>query len=74
MAALIMVMGKDRAPHDRKVRIGAQKIMRKHPDEIQQVFKRLAGNLHRDMFLVQHNAVFIIVCVGRILQEPISLQ
>ena len=69
-APLIMIMRQDGTADNRQIRIRAQKVMREDRDEVQQIFKALAGYLHRDMLAVQYDAVLIVIRVRRVLHEP----
>ena len=64
-------MCEDGATHDRKVRIGPDKIVRELCDEIKQLQKRRLIDLHRRMRRVQHDAVLVVVHVWRILEAPL---
>ena len=44
--------------------------MRKQLDEIKQLGKCIAVNLHRDVFSVKHDAVLIVIYVRRVLKSP----
>ena len=44
--------------------------MRKNLKKRCKIFKRFARDRHRHMLVVQHNAVFVVIGVGRILQKP----
>ena len=46
--------------------------MRKFRDERKKILERLTAYQHRDMIPVQHNAVFVVVAVGGILEVPIT--
>ena len=43
--------------------------MREDLEKRREILKRLARNLHWHMMLTQHNAVLVVVGIGRILQE-----
>ena len=64
-------MRQDGSSHDRQVRVGADGVMRQHFQEIHQADKCRPLDLHRYMCSGKHNAVFIVVHIRRILQEPV---
>ena len=70
MAALEVLVAEDGAAHDGQIRVGADKVMREEGDELQQLGKGGAVDLHGDMLTVEDDAVLVIVNVGGILQEP----
>ena len=65
-----MIVTEDRAAHNRQIGIGADKVMRELPYEIKQPRKRVPVYLHGNMPAVEHNAVLIVIDVGRILEKP----
>lgn len=44
--------------------------MRKQFYKVEQLDKSVSFNLHRRMLKIKHNAVFIIIYIGRILKSP----
>ena len=71
MSALEMFMRQNRSADNREIRIRSDKVMRELPDKVKQLFKRAAVNLHRHMLRVEHNTVFIIVDIRRVLKAPV---
>ena len=71
MSALHMVMRKDRAAHDGKVGVGAEEIMGKQLDEIQELNKGGAIDLHGRVLTRKRDTVLVIIYIGRILQIPL---
>lgn len=63
-------MTQDRSSHSKKVRIGAQGIMGKLFDKVEQFSEYRFINFHRHMLPVKHDAVLIIVHIWGILKSP----
>ena len=72
VTALKMLMREDRAADNGQIGVGADKIMRKLSDKIKQLAEYRRVDHHRDMLAVEHDAVLMIVAVGRILQIPVA--
>ena len=70
VAALEVVVGQNRAADNRQVGVGADKVVRKLPHKVEQLAKAGAVDLHRDVLAVEADTVFVVVDIGRILQEP----
>ena len=64
-------MREDRAADNRQIGIGAEKVVRKPGDEIELLDERTAVDFHRCMLAGQHNAVLVVIHVGRVLQKPL---
>ena len=69
-AALEVVVGEDGAADDGQVGIGAQEVMRELLHKVEQAHEALVGDLHGHVLPVEHDAVLIIIGIGRILQIP----
>ena len=54
-------MAQDRTTNDRKIRIGAEKIMREQLYKIKKLYKCIAFYFHRAVLTVEHYAMFIII-------------
>jgi hypothetical protein len=67
---LKMVMIQYRSPDYWQISIGTYEIMGKKFKKIKKPFKGLTGNLHGDMFMAQHNTVFIVIHIRRVLKIP----
>ena len=68
--ALEVIVGQDRSAHDWQIRIGPHEVVRELPHEVQQLGKTRPIDLHRGVLLIEHDAVLVVVHVGRILQVP----
>ena len=66
-------MCQNRAAYNGQVCIGAHKIVRELLDEIQQLAEGCRFNFHRGMLRIEHNAVLVIVYIGRILHKPVTV-
>ena len=69
-AALEVVVGEDRASHDRQVGIGAHEVVRKGRDEIEQTAHVLAVDVHGAMLGAYADAVLLEIGIGAVLQAP----
>ncbi|MNN14106.1 hypothetical protein D3C81_1271600 [compost metagenome] len=67
---LEMIMGQDRTANDRQVRIRADEIMREQRREIKETLKRIAGQLHRHVIVVEYDAMFVVIHIRRVLEKP----
>ena len=63
-------MAQDGAAYNGQIRIGAYKVVGEHPNKVQQLFKGPAVDLHGNVPGVEHDAVFVIVNIGGVLQAP----
>ena len=63
-------MAQDRSAHDGKICVGTQKIMRELTYKVEQFHECRTVDLHRHVFSVQHDAVLIVIYIGRILETP----
>ena len=70
-STLEMVMGQDRTAYDSQVCVGAYKVMRQEVNEIEHFRKSVSVNLHRYMLSIKHNAVFVVIHIGGILEKPV---
>ena len=61
IAALIMIVGEDRAAHDGKISIGAQEIMGETIHKIKEAIKGFAGKMHGFMLAGKHDAMLIVL-------------
>ena len=68
-----MVMCQDRSAHDWQICIRAQHVMRELFYKIKQLYKCGTFDLHRCMLTVEHDTVFVIVYVWRILESPLAV-
>ena len=66
-----MLMRQDRTADDRKIRIGADRIMREEGDELEKPLKCMNVDLHRDVLSREDDAVLIVVDVRGVLHEPV---
>ena len=69
-SALEVIVGKDRSADDGEVGVGANKIVRKLGDKVEQLVEACAIHLHGYMLPVQADAVLIVVHIRGILQIP----
>ena len=65
-----MIMAQNRTTDDRQIRIGAQHIMGKLFYKVKQLHKGIVLDFHRRVLAVKHDAVLIIIHIGRILKSP----
>lgn len=65
-----MIMAQNRTADDRQIRIGAEHIMRKLLYKVKQLHKGIVLDFHRRVLAVKHDAVLIIIHIGRILKSP----
>ena len=65
-----MLVAQDRTADDRQIRVGADKIVRELRHKVEQLVKHRGVDHHWYMLFVKHDAVLVIVAVGRILQIP----
>ena len=72
MTALEMVMAQDRTADNGKIGIGTHEIMGKLPYKIKQLAEGVMLNLHRHMPGIEHDAVLIVIDIGRILEAPLA--
>ena len=56
--------------HDRKIGIGADKVMRELPHKVKQPRESLFVYFHGNVSAVEDNAVLIVIDIGRILEKP----
>ena len=73
MAALEMIVAQNGTAHNGKIRIGTHKIMGKLFYKVKQLCKGGTFNLHGHMLAVKHDAVLIIIYIGRILEIPAAV-
>ena len=71
VAALIVVVRQNRAADDRQIGVRAEEVMRELTDKIEQLAERALIDLHRHVLAAEHDAVLIVVDIGRILEKPI---
>ena len=71
MSTLEVVVAQNRAAHDRKVCVGAEEIVREERDKVQQAAEAARVDFHGDVLSVEHDAVLVVVDVGRVLQVPV---
>ena len=69
-AALVVVVREDGSADDRQICIRAEEIVREDRHEVQEILEALARDLHWHVLAIQDNAMFIIIRVRGILQEP----
>ena len=72
-AALEVVVRENGAAHDGQIGVGADKVMRELRHEIEQAHEAVVRNAHRHMLAVEHDAVLVVISVGRVLQIPLIL-
>ena len=65
-----MVMTQYGTAHDRKIGIGADKVMRELPHKVKQPRESLFVYFHGNVSAVEDNAVLIVIDIGRILEKP----
>ena len=66
-----MIMAQNRTADDRQIRIGAEHIMRKLFYKVKQLHKGIVLDFHRRVLAVKHDAVLIIIHIGRILEAEL---
>ena len=71
VSTLEVLMAEDRAAHNGQVGIGAHKIMGEGLHKVQQLLKSRPVDLHGHMPGIEHDAVLVVVNVGRILEAPV---
>ena len=69
-AALIVVVRQNASAYSRQRSVTAYEIVREFIDKIDEVFKRLSVDVHRNMLAVYRNSVLVKISVGGILPEP----
>ena len=67
-----MFVAQDRTAHNWQIGVGADEIVGEHVQHIEQLFKNCCINHHGNMFLIEHDAVFIIIAIGGVLESPVS--
>ena len=70
ISSLEMVVGQNGAAHDGKIRVGAQEIVGEQLHEVKQLHEGILLDLHRRVLAVEHDAVLVVIHVGRILETP----
>lgn len=63
-------MRQNGAADNRQIRIRAKEIVRVYIHEAQEAGQRLRRQLHRNMLPMKHDAVFVVINVWRVLEEP----
>ena len=71
VAALEVIVAQDRPAHDGQVRVGADKVVRELSQEAEELLKGCPVDLHRGVAAVKHDAVFVVVDIRGILEEPV---
>ena len=66
-----MLMRQDGASDNRKIRIGADRVVREHLNKLKQTNKGIVLNLHRHMIAGQHDAMLIVINVRTVLHVPL---
>ena len=64
-------MAQDRPAHDGQVRVGADEVVRELSQEAEELLKGCPVDLHRGVAAVKHDAVFVVVDIRGILEEPV---
>ena len=64
-------MAQDGAAHDRKIRVGSDKIVGELLHEIKKLAERTAVDPHGRVLSVENDAVLVVVHIGRILKSPL---
>src|SRR5699024_7967147 len=72
MTSLEVLVAQDRATDNGQVCIGAYKVVGEYPHKVQQLVKSAAVNLHGNVLGIEHDAVLVIVNIGRVLQAPVG--
>ena len=63
MSALEMIMTQNRSADDRKIRIGAYKVVRKLGHKIKKLSKRCTLDLHRCVLTVKNDTMLIVIYI-----------
>ena len=71
--ALEVIVAEDGTAHDGQIRVGTHKVMGELLHKVQQLPKSRPVDLHRHMPAVEHDAMLIVVDIGRILKEPAAV-
>ena len=70
VTALEVLVAEDGAADNRQIGVGADKVMRKLRHKVKQLVKHSRVDDHGNMLFIEHNAVLVVVAVGRILEIP----